>query len=445
MSVCIEALKQMDLVDFLTEHYGLTFSQKGSSYVASSPFGADRRPSFFVRKLDGRWLFKDFSSGLGGSVIDLVGRLEGLSGLGNVVRRIEELIGGKTVAALSAPTEQLARDAAAGDERRGYDIEQLYRRFRREDAGACRHYLQGRGIAAELVEQLIAGGEVVHNRYQGKSYCCFAVRDAAGELRCLDNHEIDGSGKFILGSKSVFSRDWQQLANATEAFISEGIIDYLSIKTLEGDSLAGIALLGNQLLFEAALLANCSRIISALDGDHGGTVAFVDLVERYPGKELSQYPLHGHKDPNELLQARGNRQGVRLSAEKKLELYRAFQRSDNRSALAREWGMDRSHMYEIISDCEELLLRDLSSRQPGRRPAGQPETLKDAWRQIEQFRAELDRLSLERDKSTCREEFLRLRLKWAEIEVAELRGEPVDEQKGPLRKVQIKKKKKRRR
>jgi hypothetical protein len=54
-------------------------------------------------------------------------------------------------------------------------------------------------------------------------------------------------------------------------------------------------------------------------------------------------------------------------------------------------------------------------------------------------------LSLERDKSTCREEFLRLRLKWAEIEVAELRGEPVDEQKGPLRKVQIKKKKKRRR
>ena len=70
MSVYIEALKQMNLVDFLTEHYGLKFSASGSGYVASSPFGADRNPSFFVRQLEGRWLFKDFSSGLGGSIID---------------------------------------------------------------------------------------------------------------------------------------------------------------------------------------------------------------------------------------------------------------------------------------------------------------------------------------------------------------------------------------
>lgn len=444
MSVCIEALKQMDLVAFLTEHYGLSFTRKGSSYVAGSPFGADRRPSFFVRQLEGRWLFKDFSSGLGGSVLDLVGRLEGLSGLGSIVRRIEELIGGKSAAALSVPAEELTRDAATGDER-GYDIDALYRRFRREDPTACRQYLLGRGIAAELVEELIAGGEVVHNRYQGKSYCCFAVRDVAGELRCLDNHEIDGSGKFILGGKSVFSRDWQELGKATEAFISEGIIDYLSIKTLEGSSLPGLALLGNQLLFEAALLAGCSRIISALDGDHGGAIAFVDLMERYPDKELSQYPLQGHKDPNALLQARGNRQGVRLTAEKKLELYRAVQRSENKSDLAREWGIDRTHMYEVVSDCEKLLLQGLASRRPGRRPAGQPETVKEAWRQIGQLREEVDRLILERDKSVCREEFLRLRLKWSEIEVAELRGEPVDEKKGPLRKIQIKKKKKRKR
>ena len=72
MSVYIEALKQMNLVDFLTEHYGLKFSSSGSGYIASSPFGADRNPSFFVRQLEGRWLFKDFSSGLGGSIIDLV-------------------------------------------------------------------------------------------------------------------------------------------------------------------------------------------------------------------------------------------------------------------------------------------------------------------------------------------------------------------------------------
>jgi len=35
----------------------------------------------------------------------------------------------------------------------------------------------------------------------------------------------------------------------------------------------------NQLIFEPELLAGCSRIISALDEDLGGTEAFVDLKE----------------------------------------------------------------------------------------------------------------------------------------------------------------------
>jgi transposase-like protein len=193
------------------------------------------------------------------------------------------------------------------------------------------------------------------------------------------------------------------------------------------------------------LLAGCSRIISAFDGDRGGTTAFVDLMERYPDKELKQYPLQGYKDPNELLQSGVRKKGLRLSAEEKLELYRAFQRSDNKSDLAREWSIDRSYMYEIIRDIEEVLVSGLSSRRPGRRPAGQPETIKDAWQQIGQLQEQNRQLGQERDKSICREEFLRLRLKWAEIEAAELRGEVVDEGTGPVHKVQIKKKRKRRR
>lgn len=440
MSVCIESLKQMNLVDFLTDHYGLHFTRSGSGYVASSPFGEDRRPSFFVRMKEGRWLFKDFSSGLGGSIIDLVQHLEGLSGLGRVFRRIEQLVGGR-IASLSPSAVDADVERSKG---RGYDIDELYQRFLREDSDACRRYLLGRGIDPELVEGLIADGEVVHNRYKGKSYCCFAVRDAAGALRCLDNHEIEGGGKFVLGAKSVFSRDWPEFAEATEAFVSEGIIDYLSIKTLEGGSLPGIALLGNQLIFDAALFAGVSRIIAAFDKDRGGISAFVDLMERYPDKELSQYPLGGHEDPNELLQARGGKK-ARLTAGKKLELYRAFQRRANKSELAREWGIDRSHMYEVVHDCEELLLDGLTGRQPGRPPTGRPGTVKEAWLKIGQLQEENERLSLERDKSCCREEFLRLRLKWSEIEASELRGEPVDEEKGPGRKSQIKKKRKRRR
>jgi DNA primase len=443
MSVFIETLKQMNLVDFLTEHYGLNFTRSGSGYVASSPFGADRRASFFVRQLEGRWLFKDFSSGLGGSIIDLVGHLECLPGVANVLRRIEELICGKTPV-LSLASEQ-APLKAPEDEKRGYDIEALCQRFRQQDPEPCRRYLVGRGIAEGLVEDLIATGELLHNHHQGKSYCCFAVRDTAGQLQCLDNHEIEGDGKFILGTKRVYSRDWESLPSAEEAFISEGIIDYLSLKTLEGEHFVGIALLGNQLIFDVSLLAQCSRIISALDGDRGGTTAFVDLVERYPDKELKQYPLQGYKDPNELLQSGSHKKRLRLSAEEKLELYRAFQISDNKSELARQWGIDRSHLYEVVRDVEEIVVAGLSLRQPGRRPAGRPETIKDAWRQISQLQEQNRQLSLGHDKSICKEEFLQLRLKWAEIEAAELRGEPIDEKTGPVHKAQIKKKRKKRR
>lgn len=443
MSVYIETLKQLNLVDFLTRHYGLRFSRSGSAYVAQSPFGVDRNPSFFVRMSEGRWLFKDFSSGLGGSIIDLVGHLESLSGVGKIIGRIEALIG-HGVACLSA-SPQPAVEKPLEQDQNGYDIEHLRRRFARQDPGVCRRYLAGRGIDRELVDDLIDKGEVVHNRHQGKSFCCFVVHDAAGGVQCLDNHEVGGNGKFILGTKRVYSRDWERLSSAAEVFITEGIIDYLSIKTLEGGDHVGIALLGNQLIFNPSLLAGCPIILTAFDDDRGGTAAFVDLVEMYPDKELKQYRLEGHKDPNAFLQSGGHQKPKRLSATQKLELFQAFQRSDNKSELARQWGIDRSYMYEVVRDVEQLVLVGLSSRQPGRPPLGQPGTIKDAWQQIGQLKAVNEQMSLDRDKSICREEFLRLRLRWAEIDAAELRGKPVDAKTGPKHKSQIKKKRKRRR
>lgn len=425
----------MNLVDFLSEHYGLKFRKSGSGFVASSPFGADKRPSFFVRKLGNHWLFKDFSSGLGGSIIDLVGYLEQLSGVGAILRRLEQLAGGFSA---SVTLEETPPEFS-----RNYDVDQLYNRFHKQDPDACRRYLISRGIEKELVEELITDGEVVHNHYQEKSYCCFAVRNSSGRLQCLDNHEIDGPGKFVLGEKSVYSLDWKRLSHATDAYITEGVIDYLSMKTMEGKDIVGIALLGNQLIFEPDLLSSCSRIISALDEDRGGTSAFVDLEEYYPDKEVTQYPLRNCKDPNGLLQS-GSR-FRRLSPEERLSLYRAFQSTDNRSELAREWGLDRSHMYTIVRDVEELVIAGLSSRRPGRRPIDQPQSLTDAWQQIEDLKEQNKNLSLERDESICREEFLKIRLKWSEIENAELHGEPVDEKKGVLKKKQIKKKRKKKR
>jgi len=247
----------------------------------------------------------------------------------------------------------MATAAEPAEADRGYDIDALYAGFQRESCEPCRDYLLDRGIKPELVDEMIAGGEVVHNHYKGRSYCCFAVRDRDGVLECLDNHEIGGKGKFVLGQKSIFTRDWPLLESASEVFISEGIIDYLSIETLEENPIPGLALLGNRLLFGADFLIRCDRIVSALDEDTGGSSALIDLMDQYPDKEIEAYDFKGHKDPNELLQAL-HKEPRRLTAEDKLELYEQFHRADNKAQLARQWGIDRSYMYQIVRDCKQF-------------------------------------------------------------------------------------------
>ena len=319
-------------------------------------------------------------------------------------------------------------------------MDALYERFRREDPGVCRQYLIGRGIDAGLVEELIGDGTVVHNRHGGRSWCTFAVRDEAGGLRCLDNHAIEGKRKFVLGGKFPFSREWEELRRAKVVFLAEGIIDYLSVKTLERTPPPGLALLGNQLLFDRSLLEGAEGLLAALDDDRGGTSAILDLKEMYPDKEVRVYDLEGHKDPNEFLMAVRSGKGRRLSPERKIQLYREFQQSGNKAELAARWGIDRSYLYEVVRDCDETLLESFSERKVGRPPKGVPATLADAVERIRELERQYEREATKREELYCRNELMAIRLKWAEIEAAEARGEKVDEAAGAEKKPQVKKK-----
>jgi len=445
MDWSVEALKQVNLVEFLSRHYGLKFQRRGTAFACCSPFSGESRPSFFVRLVKGRWLFKDFSAETGGTIFDFVRMKENLGIFAEALVFVRKLLSG----AIFFQAEQGGGDGAASENLeaadRGYDVEGLYERFRQEDPGVCRRYLLERGIQPDLVEELIQDGTVVHNRHQGRSYCTFAVRDKTGRLKCLDNHAVEGSGKFVLGSKSPFSREWEELERAKVVFLAEGIIDYLSVKTLEGAPPPGLALLGNQLCFAPSLLERAEVLLSAMDDDRGGDSAVLDLKILYPEKEVRIYDLEGYKDPNELLVAARSGKGRRLSPERKLQLYREFLQAGNKAELAARWGIDRSHLYEIVRDCEAALVGALSSRKLGRPPKGTPATLAEAIERIQELEGLYEQEATEREELYCHKELLALRLKWAEIEAAEARGEKVDEARGPEKKPQLKKKKSRRR
>ncbi len=445
MDRSVEAWKQVNLVDFLSQHYGLKLSPQGGAFACRSPFTAERNPSFFVRLVNGHWLFKDFSSGAGGTIFDFVEMKEKLGSFGDAVRFLRGLIGPRSspLAIAGGVEEGPGTRGDASDQARNYDIDGLYQHFRNEDPEVCRKYLLGRGIDPALVESLIEEGTVVHNRHGGRSWCCFAVRDDAGSLRCLDNHAVDGRGKFVLGSKIPFSREWEEVKRSKVVFLCEGIIDYLSVKTIERDPPPGLALLGNQLCFEASLLEGAEVLVSAMDADHGGNSAVLDLQARYREKEVRIYDLEGHKDPNELLLAIRSGAGRRLSPERKLQLYREFHESENKAELARRWGLDRSYLYELVRDCEQSLREALASRKPGRPPKGQPATLAEAVERIKELEAACEREATRREEFYCRSELLAIRLKYAEIEAAEARGEKIDEDQPELKKTHVKKKRNR--
>jgi DNA primase len=442
MDASIEALKRVNLVDFLSRQYGLEFQRRGAEFACRSPFGADATPSFFVRLVKGHWLFKDFSSGAAGTIFDFVQLKEGLRSFADALELVRRMVSGALMTDGGRESESGSSAEPAGQR---YEVDRLYERFRREDPEVCRRYLLSRGIGADLVDGLISEGLVVHNRHGGRSWCTFAVRDEAGRLSCLDNHAIEGREKFILGVKAAFSLEWAQLREAKAVYLTEGIIDYLSVKTLELRPPPGMALLGNQLLFPPSLLEGAERLLSALDSDEGGKGAFLDLSALYPDKEIEIYDLEGHKDPNELLLAVRSGQGRKLSPQRRLQLYREFQQSANKAALAERWGIDRSYLYEVVRDVEETLVESFSERKVGRPPKGMPTSLAEAHERIRELERQYEREATKREELYCRNEFMAIRLKWAEIEAAEARGEKVDEASGAGKKPQIKKKKSRRR
>jgi hypothetical protein len=295
MRLNINQLKALDLVAFCRSCYGMQFQRKGDVFVCLSPFREEKNPSFVIHQRCGQWLFKDFSSGKGGSIIDLVRELENLPNhCPAIVARIEELLGRHPV--LAMPSSFSAASLRAGDR---IDLAYVFKRIRANDPQTSRGYLRSRAISEKVIERLLKHDQLFTNIYRGKTYCCFAVRDPQGRLMCLDNHQIDGPDKFALGIKHCFIPDYKALSEAEEITITEGIIDLLSMQTLF--PWAGLALLGNRLDFPAQWLASSKKLVLALDNDKAGDAGKQKLRERFPTKEFEDFGLGDYKDPNEML------------------------------------------------------------------------------------------------------------------------------------------------
>jgi DNA primase len=190
----------------------------------------------------------------------------------------------------------------------------------------------------------------------------------------------------------------------------------------------------------------CRQIVAAFDGDRGGFSAAYDVCEAF--SELGPvrvYELDDCKDPNELLQARRRQESRELSATEKLSLYREFTAATNKSSVVRKWGLSRSYVYAVVGECEKAIVDGFASRRRGRPGRNESGDLAAERQRIADLERRVEEESREREKLYCRSEFLQLRLKWAEIEAAEARGEKADGCGNVVAKRQAKKKRKKKR
>ncbi len=414
-----DQLKAVDLVRFCERCYGMQFQRKGHVFMCLSPFGAEQEPSFVVHQKNGQWLFKDFSSGKGGSIIDLVRELDGMpNDYATTVARIETLLNQHSAVAVSQSRE-IGLSSPGCDGATAADLSRVYSRIQSNAVEPARSCLESRHISGQVLDELLGREQLLTNVYGGKSYCCFAVRDAKGQLMCLDNHQIGGPEKFVLGNKHVFVPDYDALAQAQEVTITEGIIDLLSMQTMCAS--IGLALLGTALDFPAEFIAGSQKIVLALDNDEAGDAGTQKLRARFSDKQVENFSVGDYKDPNEILGAVPNiaTKRKKFSPEQKLEIYQAWLACQNKSQVAREFDIDRSYLSELIAESQQAVVAHFSGKKAGRKKADQPSTLRQAVDQIDKLETDKLQLAKAREELHISNEFLKLRLAWAEGDQAE--------------------------
>jgi len=142
VTVSVESLKALNLVDFLTEHYHMEFHGVGNQYVCHSPFGEEKTPSFFVRLVNGHWLFKDLSSETGGSIFDFVRIKENLGGFTEALAYVRRMVSPMSVKLDDAGKPSGSEGKGEqGNTQPSYDVARLYEQFKGNDVSVCRQYL----------------------------------------------------------------------------------------------------------------------------------------------------------------------------------------------------------------------------------------------------------------------------------------------------------------
>lgn len=269
--------------DYLAEKDIRPVIDRGYYGMYRSPMREDRTPSMKVDYTKNLWI--DYGTGNGGTLIDLVMRLERCDA-GEAMRLLEHRISGVSSFSFHGNSNLVSphRESAI----KVKDVRPLQN-------PALITYLSERSIRIDIAREYC---REVHYTVAEKAYYAVGFRNDAGgwELR----------SRYFKGCTSKAPTIQNQ--GHTACLVFEGFMDYLSFITLKGQShpIQDIVVLNSVANLSRALpfIASHERVYAYLDNDEAGRKTTAKL--KTACRNLSDRSMHycRHKDLNEYLQER---------------------------------------------------------------------------------------------------------------------------------------------
>ncbi|WP_300899265.1 toprim domain-containing protein [uncultured Alistipes sp.] len=302
----IQRIKQISIRDYLTQR-GINPKQQNTRYgLYLSPLREEHSPSFKVDYMQNLWY--DFGLGEGGSIIDLVMRME-LCDAGEAMQRLERHIDGMQTSPLSPSGfsssrlgEAIQNCSALAPQRRFIGKNPapqrppsiIVERVQPLENPALLDYLMERGIGLDTAHVHCSE---VHYRVADKFYFAVGFRNDAGGWD-LRNRYFKGCT-----SKAPTTRR----GDYPTCLVFEGFMNYLSYLTLKRNPTPphNIAVLNSvtNLAKVVPFIASHEQVYAYLDNDEAGRKATTEL--KAACRNLSDQSVHyrPHNDLNDYLRS----------------------------------------------------------------------------------------------------------------------------------------------
>ncbi len=280
-----EKLKTID-AEIILNFLGLPYRRTGDRIMATATYRDENTASISIQERYGKWLWKDFGSGNGGSWIDLVMEVKDLDYL-DAIKFLNDI--------------ENAEINNGGQEKRPFSLDRREDKPNRIEITAIAkitddrliNYLHSRAISfmPEWLKQINYSVIKDNKTYLNSAIC---IENSAGGY-ALRNPKI----KMNIGKNaySLFCKgDKRELI-----FITEGLFDGLTVSEKMGDRIYDLIILNsiNNLNAKAIeILSGYENIIIALDNDAAGTEAENKIVRQVKNSKIHKLTFKA-KDLNQ--------------------------------------------------------------------------------------------------------------------------------------------------